>query len=252
MKKAAITLALALTLVIPACQDAPVTGRNQLILMSPEESAQMGKQAYRQILAESEISQDDGLTQRVQRVGTHIAEVVDRNRDFEWEFTLIEDETPNAFALPGGKVGVHTGLFKVVENDAQLAAVLAHEIAHVVVRHSAERISQQMAVQAGLLGLGVASGGDYVRLAQQAATLGVILPFSRKQESEADTVGLLYMAKAGYNPHAAVELWQNFKEAGGERPPQFLSTHPSPESRIEELKAQIPEVMPVYRKNRRS
>jgi predicted Zn-dependent protease len=251
MKTTGVCILLSLGMLVTACQEAPVTGRQQLVLISPEQATEMGTEAYKQILSESKISQDQSLRQRVQEVGSRIAAVVDRDKQYKWEFTVIEDATPNAFALPGGKVGVHTGLFKVAENDAQLAAVLGHEIAHVTVRHSAERISQQMVVQGGLLGLGAATGGEYVNVAKTAATLGLVLPFSRKQESEADQVGLRYMAEAGYDPHAAVKLWQNFAKAGGDRAPSFLSTHPAPDDRIERIQAQLADVMPIYEKNRR-
>ncbi|MGE0652309.1 MAG: M48 family metallopeptidase [Alphaproteobacteria bacterium] len=251
MKTTGACILLSLGILVSACEQSPVTGRQQLVLISPEQATEMGTEAYRQILSESKISQDRSLRQRVEQVGSRIAAVVDRDNKYKWEFTVIDDATPNAFALPGGKVGVHTGLFKVTENDAQLAAVLGHEIAHVTVRHSAERISQQMVVQGGLVGIGAAAGGEYVNLAKTAATLGVVLPFSRKQESEADQVGLRYMAEAGYDPRAAVKLWQNFAKAGGDRAPTFLSTHPAPGNRIEQIQARLPEVMPIYKKNMR-
>ncbi len=240
----------AMLLALSACSETPVTGRNQLILLPEDQASQMGLQAYEEILRTKGVSQNTELQNRVDEVGRRLKQVI--SGDTDWQFTVLDDETPNAFALPGGKVGVHTGLFKVVENDAQLAAVLAHEIAHVTARHSSERMSQQMVTQAGLQVVGATVGDSSLpQLLGQAATLGVILPFNRKQESEADEIGLTYMARAGYDPRAAVEVWQNFKKAGGERPPEFLSTHPSPDTRIERLRALLPNVMPIYEQNAR-
>ena len=166
---------------------------------------------------------------------TRVIQVSDL-RGQSWEVTVFVDDTPNAFALPGGKIGVHTGLFKVAKNRAQLAAVLAHEVGHVVAKHSAERVSQGMVAQLGVSVAGAAYGQAAGNLLAQAATLGVILPFSRNQESEADDIGLIYMARAGYNPREAVNLWHNFANYGdGQRPPEFLSTHPAPQTRISRL-----------------
>ena len=240
-----------LAALLAACESAPVTGRDQLILLSESQAAEMGLAAYQEILESSEISNDPELNRRVTEVGRRIAKVSD-DPGFEWEFTVIDDPTPNAFALPGGKVGVNTGLFKVAENDDQLAAVMAHEVAHAIARHGSERISSQLVVQGGLAAAGVAAStqiedpGAVVQLAAAAATLGVTLPFSRAQEAEADHIGLIYMAKAGYDPREAIELWKNFEDFGGERPPEFLSTHPSPGSRIERLQELMPEALALY------
>ena len=232
--------------VVGACETAPVTGRNQLILMPEQEARQMGLRAYQQILDESTISDREDYNRRVETVGRRIA-AVSGAPDLAWEFTVIEDETPNAFALPGGKVGVHTGLFKVVENDDQLAAVMAHEVAHAIARHGAERMSQQVLLEGGLQGLGAATGSaGTVQIAAAAAKLGIILPYSRNQEAEADHIGLIYMARAGYDPRAAIELWKNFDALGGDRPPEFVSTHPSPGSRIERLNKVMPEAIDIY------
>jgi predicted Zn-dependent protease len=247
--RAAAVAAVALsTALVGACTEAPVTGRQQLILTSEAEAAQMGQQAYREILGQAGVSQDQALQARVDRVGERIADAVGGETD--WEFTVIDDDTANAFALPGGKVGVHTGLFQVVESDDQLAAVLAHEIAHVTAQHASERMSREVLTQTGLGLLGAATESQALpQILAQAATLGIQLPFSRSQEAEADEIGLHYMAKAGYDPRAAVEVWQNFAKLGGERPPEFLSTHPSPGNRITRLQNLIPKVLPVYRQN---
>lgn len=249
LAKATASVAIVAGLLTVGCETTPVTERRQLVLIDASQAAEMGAQAYQQILAKSEISQDRALNQRVQRVGQRVAQAVDGGSS-NWEFTLIEDATPNAFALPGGKVGIHTGLFQVVENEDQLAAIIGHEIAHVTARHSSERLSRQLLVQGGLTGLGAASESQgLVQLAAAAAQLGIVLPFSRSQEAEADEIGLHYMARAGYDPRAALEVWENFRSFGGARPPEFLSTHPSPDARLERIRNLIPEVMPIYRSN---
>jgi predicted Zn-dependent protease len=241
---------LSVTLAVAACQQAPLTGRNQLILLPESQDSQMGLQAYQQIREESRISRDAELNQRVQTVGRRIAEV-SPHPEWEWEFTVFENDEPNAFALPGGKVGVHTGLFKVAENDDQLATVIGHEVAHAIARHGAERMSQGLLAQGlGAIAVGGGVNPQLVEIASQAATLGIILPYSRTQEAEADHIGLLYMAEAGYDPRESIELWQNFDKLGGAAPPEFLSTHPAPGSRIERLEDLMPEAMEVYRANR--
>jgi len=234
---------------LAACQAAPVTGRNQMIVLPESQDAQMGLEAYQQILSESEISNDPELNRRVSEVGRRIA-AASPHPDWDWQFTVIDNDEPNAFALPGGKVGVNTGLFKVAENDDQLAAVMGHEVAHAIARHGAERMSQQVLMQAGLAGLGIATDATTAGLAAQAATLVVTLPYSRTQEAEADHIGLIYMAEAGYDPRQAVQLWKNFEAFGGERPPEFMSTHPAPGSRIANLESLLPQAMPIYEANR--
>jgi predicted Zn-dependent protease len=240
-------VALILAGLLASCESAPVTGRNQLILVPEDQAAEMGAQAYEQIVSEADISDDSDLNAVVNEVGERITAVAE-DPGFDWEFTVFEDEAPNAFALPGGKVGVNTGLFDVAENEDQLAAVMAHEIAHAVAQHSNERMSRQLLLQAGLAGAGLASDtvAQYGQLLAQAATLGVVLPFSREQEAEADQIGLIYMAKAGYDPRAAIELWENLQAYGGEGAPEFLSTHPSPGNRIERLEEFMPQALEVY------
>lgn len=253
-RKRAVRSALAglsLALAVAACAQAPVTGRQQLILLPESQDAQMGLQAYQQIKEESRISRDAELNRRVQEVGRRIA-AVSQHPEWDWEFTLFENDEPNAFALPGGKVGVHTGLFRVAQNDAQLATVIGHEVAHAIARHGAERMSQGLLAQGlGAIALGTGVNPQVVDLAAQAATLGVILPYSRTQESEADHLGLLYMAQAGYDPREAINLWQNFNAFGGDRPPEFLSTHPAPGTRIDRLQELMPEALEVYERSRR-
>ena len=242
-------LAAAMALVLAGCASAPITGRNQLILLPESQDAEMGLAAWQEIREQQPVSNNRELQARVERIGRRIA-AVSGAEDWDWQFTLFENDEPNAFALPGGKVGVHTGLFKVAKNDDQLAAVMGHEVAHAIARHSAERMSQGMLSQIGAAAVGIGTGSSQLgQLAAQAATLGVILPYSRTQESEADEIGLMYMARAGYDPRAAVELWRNFQALGGQRPPEFLSTHPAEGTRIERLEQLMPKAMEVYRAN---
>jgi predicted Zn-dependent protease len=238
--------ALAAALLVAACQSAPVTGRQQLIVVSDDEASDLGAQAFQEILAESTISNDAEMNAMVKRVGKRIAAA--SGQDYDWEFVVIDDPEPNAFCLPGGKVAVHTGLFKVAKNEAQLAAVIGHEVAHATARHSAERMSQQMVLQYGLQAAGATSefAAQNVELLAQAATLGVILPFSRDQEAEADEIGLIYMARAGYDPRAAIDLWRNMEAYTGPGGPEFLSTHPATGNRIAELEAAMPRALEIY------
>lgn len=230
---------------LAACETAPLTGRNQLILLPESQSQAMGVDAYQEIKSKTPTSNDPRYTGPVNEIGQRIA-AISTQPGLDWEFTVFEDETPNAFALPGGKVGVHTGLFKVPKNKDQLAAVMAHEVGHVMARHSSERMSTQMATQLGVQLGGAVVGQEYAGFLGQAATLGVVLPYSRVQESEADEIGLIMMAKAGYDPRAAVALWRNFAAEGGSRQPEFLSTHPLPETRIKDIEAALPRAMPYY------
>jgi predicted Zn-dependent protease len=233
---------------IAACATAPVTGRQQFIAVSEPQAAQLGAEAYQQILQEKQVVEGTAESRMVDEVGHAVAAVVDA--PYDWQFALLRDASPNAFALPGGKVGVHTGLFKVVNNENELAAVMAHEIAHVTARHSAERMTREMAIGVGLMGIGASTNQATADLLAQAATLGVVLPFSRTQELEADEIGLIYMAMAGYDPRAAIEVWQNFEALNDGRPPEFLSTHPSPPNRIERLQALMPRALEIYQQNR--
>jgi len=208
----------------------------------------MGLQAYEQIKQQERVSRDPELNRRVQEIGRRIA-AVSGQPDWDWQFTVFENDEPNAFALPGGKVGVYTGLFKVAKNDAQLATVLAHEVGHAIARHGAERMSQGLLAQLGGAVVGATAGPAYADLAAQAATLGIILPYSRTQESEADEIGLMLMAEAGYDPREAVKLWQNFEALGGDRPPEFLSTHPAEGTRIQRLQALMPKALEIYERS---
>jgi predicted Zn-dependent protease len=206
----------------------------------------MGVQAYQEIKQKTPASRDAQMNAMVARVSERLARVVDVP-GAQWQYTVFEDATPNAFALPGGKIGVNSGLFKVAKSEAQLAAVLGHEIGHVMAHHSAERMSREVAVQFGIQALGAATNtAQYADLMAQAATLGLVLPFSRDQESEADEIGLINMARAGYDPREAIALWRNMEAASGEGPAEFLSTHPSPGNRIAHLEQVMPRALAAY------
>lgn len=258
MRKVAIlSSCLFCLLFLAACAKAPYTGRNQFMLISHSEELALGQQTATNVLKEEQRDTTSDNAKAVARVGQRIAAVADRD-DFDWEFnTIIKDDTPNAFCLPGGKVFVYTGLFKYVTNDAELAAVMGHEIGHAIARHGAERLSTTLAVQTGTaVGMIALSGRDMSPATSIAvgtafgigAKVGILLPFSRVQESEADRVGLILMAKAGYDPHAALSFWEAFAKQPGESPPEFLSTHPASETRIKAIKKLIPEAMEYYRK----
>ena len=239
-----------LALLAVACETVPVTGRSQLNLLSEDEETKLGTEAYAQVISKSKVSRDPVPSEMVRRVGSRIAAVSGGNR--QWEYTLIDDPTQaNAFALPGGKIAVYSGILPITRDDAGLAAVLGHEVAHVTARHSGERMSQQIAAQTGLGVIGSILGAS----PQTTETLGgvvvsgLMLPFGRRQESEADHIGLVYMAKAGYDPRAARELWLRMAEAskGRSRPPEFLWTHPSEETRIKQIEGWLPEALQYYK-----
>ncbi len=236
-----------------SCATAPLTQRSQLILVSPTYEARLGAQAFETVSKKGKRSRDRALTAVLERVGRRIAAA--SGIQAEWEFAVFEeDKTVNAFALPGGKVGVYTGLFPVAETEAGLAAVLAHEVAHVVARHGAERLSQGLLAQLGAAAIQIGMAGKdpgVTRGVLEAyglgATVGVLLPWGRTQEAEADHIGLILMAKAGYDPHAALSLWERMqKQNGRQRTPEFLSTHPGPGRRIESIQAWLPEALAHY------
>ena len=235
---------------LSACQTVPVTGRQQLIFLSASEETQMGLSAYREILKKEKLSQDPAVNAMVKRVGERIAAVSDRP-DFQWEFRVIEKDQANAFALPGGKVAVYTGILKYTQTEAGLAVVMGHEVAHALARHGGERMSRSMLAQFGLTAGAIALGGSNPGVMQaigMAYGVGVELPFGRGQESEADHIGLILMAKAGYDPREAVPFWQRMSSGkGGGAPPEFLSTHPSGDTRVRQLQQWMPEALQVYR-----
>jgi len=229
-----------------ACTTSPL-GRSQLRLFPESEMAAMGATAFQKMQTEMPVSGDE----RAQGVARCIADAITAaiegpHAGGRWEVTVFEEPTPNAFALPGGKIGVHTGLFQVARNQDQLATVMGHEVAHVLAGHSNERVSTQYAAQAGLSAVQVLSGASspaqqqLIALLGAGAQVGVILPFSRAQEREADLMGLDLMARAGFDPQQSVALWQNMAAAGGGQPPEFMSTHPSHGTRISDLQQRMP------------
>jgi predicted Zn-dependent protease len=242
-----------LVLAAIGCETVPITGRSQIMLLPEGTEVQMGLDAYQEVLKKSKISTDAAATAQVERVGRRIAEATGR-QDYQWEFRVLEDKQVNAFCLPGGKVAVYTGMLPVARDDAGLAAVLGHEVAHAIARHGGERMSQSLLVQTGLAATQAALARNDPRTVQTVtsllgagASVGLILPWSRQQESEADHLGLIYMAKAGYAPTAARDLWSRMGErSGGSSPPEFLSTHPLPATRVRQIESWIPEAMKYY------
>ena len=235
-------------MVLYACQKAPVTGRQQLILVSASEENQMGVTAYQQVLREERVSTDQRTNALVMKVGQRIAAVADRP-DFDWEFRVIDKNVANAFALPGGKVAVYTGILPYTQTEDGLAVVMGHEVAHALARHGAERMSQTLLTQVGLTAIQVGLRTSDPAIMQGiglAYGVGVELPFNRQQESEADHIGLILMAKAGYDPRAAMPFWQRMAAGQGQGSPEFLSTHPSGETRLKQLQEWMPEALRYY------
>ncbi len=238
-----------------ACATIPVTGRRSFNIIPDSQAEALGADSYRQVLAQSKLITSGADYNRVVEVGRRIAEVSD-SPGLPWEFNLIDDaETVNAFCLPGGKVAVYTGILPVTQSDAGLAVVVAHEIAHAIAKHGSERMTDELALQLGSVGLAELLSGKseqtrnlFLAAFGAGAQIGILLPFNRSQESEADHIGLVYMARAGYDPHEAPRFWERMAAASsGARPPEFLSTHPSPENRVAQLERLIPKAMKEYR-----
>jgi predicted Zn-dependent protease len=256
-------LLVALSLV--ACTTNPYTNRSQFLMIPASQEIAMGAQAYEQVLNDPKMppSTDPREIEPVKRVAARIIDAARKSKyadianKFEWDVTVIKDDkTMNAFALPGGKIAVYTGIFPVAKNEAGLAAIMGHEVVHALARHGGERMSQGLATQglliAGAVGLGVSGvSNETQQLAMLAGgavvSYGIILPYSRKHESEADYIGLLLAADAGYDPREAVRVWQRMQEVSKGQPPEFMSTHPGHETRIKELEAWMPEALKHYR-----
>lgn len=238
------------------------TGRTQYVgAVSQDQLNQLGIQAFNQEKGQKPLSQDARQNAYVRCVVDSIVrELPPQWRQTGWESAVFVDKTPNAFALPGGKVGVYTGIFDVAKSQGQLAAVVGHEIGHVVERHHDERITRQYGAQAALSVASLLAGSRYGDGVAQGVSQGgglllqttFLLPGTREQENEADVVGQRLMAQAGYDPHQAIELWQNMLASNGSRPPQWLSTHPDPKSRIGEMRKRADSLMPVYEQARAS
>lgn len=235
-----------------ACATTPVSEKQALILVPFAQEVSLGEQAFEEILQKEALSTNRKLSAMVEKVGRRIARETSM-ADLDWEFKLFESQQMNAFALPGGKVGVYTGILQVCANEAGLAAVLGHEIAHAVARHGAQRMSQQILVTGALAATSVSLANNKDRRlilgALGVGTLyGVSLPFSRSNESEADEIGVVYMARAGYDPQEAMRFWQRFSNMKqGAQTPEFLSTHPADERRIHDIEKLLPNAMKVYR-----
>lgn len=240
-------------------EEVPLTGRTQLVDMSQQEEMALGVQSYRQILSKEHVVQSGDNVDHVRSIGQRIAQAaadMDHDPGFQWEFNLIQSNQVNAFALSGGKVAIYTGIIPVAKNIDGLAVIMGHEVAHAIARHGAERMAHQKLVQFGTMAAGVALGdADFATRRAVLGALGaggqygVLLPFSRKHESEADYIGLMYVARACYDPREAPHLWERMAKASGGSPSEFSSTHPTPETRIRQFKEWMPEALEIYRQH---
>jgi len=254
--KARVALLLAVSAALTTgagCQSIPISGRTQMVLIPESQEIELGAAADQEVLESEPLSENVKITQTVERVGQRIAAVADRP-EYEWEFHVIAEPAQNAFALPGGKVAVYEGILAVCQSEADLAVVMSHEIAHALARHGGERMSQQAVVGGvgSVINAMAEKETDAVTVEKVmqgygvASQLGYVLPFSRKHESEADAIGLILMAKAGYDPSVAPEFWERFAVMSSTQPPEWLSTHPADARRAAELRALLPEAMKYY------
>jgi len=245
------TLLLASAAALVGCATSPL-GHQQLRLFSDEQLAQMGSAAFQEVKSQTPPVRDA----RVNRYVTCVANAVTRGAGGNWDVQVFNQEDPNAFALPGRKIGVHAGMLKAAQNQHQLAAVIGHEVAHVLAEHPNARMSSAVAAQAGLAAVDVITGAPSPQKSQMLALLGlgtqvgVLLPYGRAQETEADLLGLDLMARAGFDPRESVKLWQNMARLGGGRPPEFLATHPSGQTRIQDLSDRMPHALALYEQAR--
>ena len=247
-------IVLAIAFLVEGCSTTP-TGRSQLKLVSSSQMAAMGDNSFSEIQKKKSVSYDQKLNQQVLCVTNALLPAMGED-PAAWDVKVFNDNEPNAFALPGNNIGVHTGILKLVENQHQLAAIIGHEIGHVKADHGNERVSQGLVVQAGMIGASIALGNDsktdsYILGAiGVGAQFGILLPFSRRHESEADYLGLRYMARAGFDPREAASFWRVMKRhTGGRSGPELLSTHPSPDTRIKDLSKQAIEYIGIYEAN---
>jgi predicted Zn-dependent protease len=236
------------TLLLNACATSP-TGRSQFVFLPEAQIDQMGLQAFDDLKKQKPVSTNSNYNQ----LATCIAQAITRETGGNWEVVVFEDASPNAFALPGNKIGVHTGMLALVDNQDQLAAVIGHEVGHVLAKHSNERASQEMAVSSGMSVIQAVSAPQTV-MGQAAlgmlgvgAQYGILMPYSRVHESEADKIGLDLMAKAGFDPRQSIGLWQKMDRASqGQQPIEFMSTHPSHATRIQDLEKNMPQAMGLF------
>lgn len=261
----ALGLAFVIINVLVSCSKVPISGRQQLNLYPESEMISLSLASYSEFLKQNKLSSNQAQTNMVKNSGVRIQKAVEqymrdkgissRLTGYQWEFNLVENNEPNAWCMSGGKVVVYSGIMPTAQDESGLAVVMGHEIAHAIARHGNERFSQQMLLQMGgvALDLALQSKPQMTRdLFQQAyglgSTVGVMLPYSRAHETEADRLGLIFMAMAGYDPNNAISFWQRMQKLGGSKPPTFLSTHPSSAKRINDIKAYMPEAMKFYKK----
>ncbi|MBA3830453.1 MAG: M48 family metallopeptidase [Chthoniobacterales bacterium] len=238
----------------------PETGRKSHVGLSTEQESALGLQSYRQVLSEAQAIDSGPEAEMVKRVATRLAAATGTaGAGFDWQESLIRDEKVNAFCLPGGKIVVYTGILPVAENDAGLATVLGHEMAHATSRHGAQRVLQQNLAQTAMTGIAVSlSDMDYTKQRAVMGALGagtqfgVLMPFGREHESEADHIGLIYMARAGFDPQESIRFWERMERQGEAQPPEFLSSHPSHGHRIQQLQSWLPQAEEEYQKANKS
>jgi predicted Zn-dependent protease len=264
-KKLALACIAGVFVFIQSCSTVPVTGRKQVSLLPESQMVSMSLTNYNEFLKSSTLSKDATKTAMVKRAGLNISTAVEKFlkdngkekllKNYAWEFNLVEDNTPNAWCMPGGKVVVYTGILPYTKTEAGLAVVMGHEVAHAVAKHGNERMSQGLVVQFGGMALDAAlkekpeqTRALFMQAYGVGSQVGVLLPYSRLHESEADKLGLIFMAMAGYDPNEAVAFWERMAKAGGQKPPEIISTHPSDESRIQALKDFMPEALKYYKK----
>jgi predicted Zn-dependent protease len=246
---------------ISGCSTVPITGRKQLKIIPEQQMIAQSAVSYAEVISEGPLSKNKEQTEQIRRVGERIAAAVetylaannqlDLIEGFNWEFNLIEDDEPNAWCMPGGKVVFYTGILSYTKDEEGIAVVMGHEIAHAIAGHGTERVTHQIIQQGGgVLASYFSKDSDFHEAIMMSYGLGsqylAVLPYSREHESEADHMGLVFMAMAGYNPEVAVEFWQRMGAAGGQKPPEFLSTHPSDATRVRELREHMPEALLYY------
>ncbi len=245
-----------LSLAATGCAVSP-TGENTLLLNSPQQMNAMGTQSFEDMKEKLEIEKDKGVNRYVECIADAIVMQVPREYGYapqDWELVVFKDDAVNAFALPGGKMGVYTGMLKVADNQSQLASVIGHEVSHVLAQHSNARMSQQQLTQLGIMATSIVLADQVDTKTQQAAVMalglgaqyGILLPYSRSHESEADMLGQELMAKAGFDPREAVKLWQKMAQQNSSAPPELLSTHPASTTRIRQLDSQLTKYYPLY------
>jgi len=256
-----ILLSLAIAI---GCSKVPVTGRKQLDIVPNSQVLALASSEYNEFLKTNKVVNNTSQAEEVERVGRNIANAAEaylkKERQtkllegYNWQFNLVENQQVNAWCMPGGKVVVYTGIMPITQSEAGLATVMGHEIAHAIARHGNERMSQGLTTQLGGLALDVALSSKpnetrnlFLAAYGVGTSVGILLPYSRLQESEADRIGLVFMSMAGYDPREAINFWERMEKASqGGQPPEFLSTHPSHKTRIEELKKQLPEALKYY------